>query len=159
MNGNTSEQYNSDLSLVKALDLEDNVLEGFYIKSGSGKSFLSPQKMTGFVEINPYAICRNSGIKDKNGNYVFEYDLLKLTSGFKNTRYGFLVWDEFYCSWKIRSRTDRTSYSNIEDWTIETVGNIILHDSDAEIIYKQEREDDNSQSFIDRSYCPSKFKK
>lgn len=109
--------------------------------------------------INPYTICRNSCITDKNGAYVYEYDLLKLTHGLKPTCYGFLVWDEFYKSWKIRRRTDRTAYCNLDDWTIEVVGNIILNDTDAETIYKQEKEEDAKKTFIDNSYCPSIFRR
>ena len=77
----------------------------------------------------------------------------------KTTCYGFIVWDEFYKSWKIRRRTDRTAYNNLEDWSIEAVGNIVLDNANAEIIYNQEREEDSQEAFIDNSYCPSKFKK
>ena len=97
--------------------------------------------------------------EDKNGKFIFEYDLLKLTHGMKTSCYGFIEWDEFYKSWKIRCRTDRTAYQNLEDWTIESIGNIVLCDSDLEVIYKQEQNEDSKEHFIDTSYCPSKFKK
>ena len=77
----------------------------------------------------------------------------------KTSCYGYLVWDGFYKSWKIRRRTDRTAYNNLDEWTIEVVGNIVLCDEDAEVIYKQEREEDKKETFIDNSYCPSKFRK
>ena len=155
MNGNKAKVYDKELSLVKALAVDGSELEGYYLGT-SGHSI-----HTGYIiaDVNPYTICRNSGIKDKNGAYVFEYDLLKLTHGMKNSCYGFLVWDEFYKSWKIRRRTDRTAYNNIDEWTIETVGNIVLNDSDAEIIYQQEKAEDSNESFIDNSYCPSKFRR
>ena len=92
--------------------------------------------------VNPYTICRNSCITDKNGSYVYEYDLLKLTHGMKTSCYGFLVWDEFYKSWKIRRRTDRTAYNNLGDWTIEVIGNIVLNENDMEVILRQEKEED-----------------
>lgn len=111
------------------------------------------------ITVNPSTICRNSCIKDKNGIYVYEYDLLKLTHGIKTSCYGFLVWDEFYKSWKIRRRADRTAYCNIDDWTIEVVGNVVLSNEDAEIIYKQEKEEDAEEKVIDNSYCPSKFRR
>lgn len=109
--------------------------------------------------VNPYTICRNSCIEDKNGQYVYEYDLLKLTHGLKPSCYGFLVWDEFYKSWKIRRRTDRSAYINLEEWTIEVVGNIVLNNDDLAVILNQEKTEDEKETFIDGSYCPSKFKK
>ena len=84
---------------------------------------------------------------------------MKLTHGMKSSCYGFIVWDEFYKSWKIRRRTDRTAYCDFQDWTVESVGNIILNDEDAEVIYQQEKEEDAKETFIDNSYCPSKFKR
>ena len=160
MNGRRARPYNSNLSLVKALDVEyEKVVTGFYKANYKHFVFDIFANIPHDVEINPYTVCRNSGVKDKNGKYVFEYDLLKLTHGIKSTRYGFLIWDEFYKSWKIRCRTDRSAFQNLEDWTIETVGNVILNDADAEIIYKQERAEDGEESFIDNSYCPSKFKR
>lgn len=109
--------------------------------------------------VNPYTICRNSCIKDNKGRYVYEYDLLKLTHGMKSSCYGFLVWDEFYKSWKIRRRTDRTAYNNLEEWTIEVVGNIVLSDDDLAVILSQEKEEDAKEAFVDNSYCPSKFRR
>ena len=155
-----SKPYDSHLSLVKALTLDENeeIFIGFYCKV-DGVHYLKGTNSGIFMPINPYTVCRNSGIKDKNGNFVFEYDLLKLTHGMKNPCFGFLVWDEFYRAWKIRRRTDRTAYSNIDDWTIEAIGNIVLLDADAEIIYKQEKEEDAKETFIDNSYCSSCFKR
>lgn len=161
MNGNIAIPYNSTLSLVCALEADTNkVVMGFYFINDKGKFIYDfAQETTTPIEVNSYTICRNSGIKDKNSKFVFEYDLLKLTHGMKSTRYGFLVWDEFYKSWKIRCRTDRTAYQNLEDWTIEAVGNIVLYDQDAEILYNQEKAEDGEGGFIDNSYCPSKFRK
>ena len=151
-----SKPYDSSLSLIRALDLKGTATEGYYAKKNGRHVILSH---TGYIDINPYTVCRNSGIKDKNGNRVFEYDLLKLTHGMKESCYGFIVWDEFYKSWKIRRRTDRTAYNNIDDWAIEAVGNILLHDADADVIYRQEKAEDAEETFIDTSYCSSRFKR
>lgn len=160
MNGIKSKPYDSSLSLVKALDVDcEKQVTGYYMANYKHFIFDIFADIPHHVEINPYTICRNSGIKDKNGKFVFEYDLLKLTHGMKSSCYGFLVWDEFYKSWKIRRRTDRTAYNNLDEWTIETVGNIILNDADAEILYNQEKAEDGEKSFIDNSYCPSNFRK
>ena len=152
--------FSFELMIVKALDLCENLVCGFYnydpLKDGVENIVVTP---FGDFTVNPKTICRNSGIKDKNGHYVHEYDLLKITHGIKPFFYGFIVWDEFYKSWKIRRRTDRTSYCNVDDWTIEVVGNVVLNDEDAEIIYNQEKEEDEKEAFIDNSYCPSKFRR
>ena len=148
---------------VKALPLDENkkdVVIGCCDWSYITKEYtVRDHKIKKNFIINPYTICRNSCITDKNGMYVYEYDLLKLTHGMKSSCFGFLVWDEFYKAWKIRRRTDRTAYYNVYEWTIEVVGNVILNEADAEIIYNQEREEDSKETFIDNSYCPSKFKK
>lgn len=155
MNGNTSKPFDKELLLAMALDLQNNIIEGFYV----GHVGHALHDGYDFIDVNPYTICRNSGIKDKSGSWVFEYDLLKLTHGMKQSCFGFLVWDEFYKSWKIRCRTDRTAYQNLDQWTIEVIGNIVLNDADAEIIYQQEKEEDSKETFIDNSYCPSNFRK
>ena len=163
MNGIVKEPLHIAKLYVKALPLDENkkdIVIGCCDWSYISEEYTVRDHKTkkNFV-INPYTICRNSCITDKNGIYVFEYDLLKLTHGMKSSCYGFLVWDEFYKSWKIRCRTDRTAYQNIDSWTVEVIGNIVLNDADAEIIYKQEREEDSKEMFIDNSYCPSKFRK
>lgn len=160
MNGNTSQPYDNRLSLVYAEDMQGHKVLG-HLFMYEGKTVLKPLDEPSWkvIHVNPYTICRNSGIKDKNSEFIFEYDLLKLTHGMKSSRYGFLIWDEFYKSWKIRCRTDRTAYQNLDQWTIEVVGNIVLNDADAEIIYQQEKEDDAKETFIDNSYCPSNFRK
>ena len=160
MNGNTSKPFNSTLLLVMALDVEhEKVVTGYYKANYKHFVFDIFADIPHEIEVNPYTVCRNSGITDKNNKFIFEYDLLKLTHGLKATCYGFLVWDEFYKSWKIRCRTDRTSYQDIDKWTVEVIGNIVLNDADAEIIYQQEKEDDAKETFIDNSYCPSNFRK
>lgn len=159
MNGNAAKPYNSKLSLVKALDLHGEMVWGYYLTYEKAHLVKVPNIPYKTIEINPYTVCRNSSITDKHDFYVFEYDLLKLTHGLKGTCYGYLVWDETCNAWKIRRRTDRTAYINIGDWTIEIIGNIVLNDADAEVIYKQEKAEDGEESFIDNSYCPSKFRR
>jgi len=157
---NCNKPYDSGLSLVKALDVDcEKQVTGYYKAYYKSLVFDIFADIPHDVQVNPYTICRNSGIKDKNGAFVFEYDLLKLTHGLKGSCYGFLAWNEDCKAWQIRRRTDRTAYQNLNEWTIEAVGNIILNDADAEIIYNQEKEEDRKETFIDGSYCPSKFRR
>lgn len=151
--------FNGELMLVKAVcdRLNGIMVIGFYCED-CGSAYVKIPQNEAVVPINPKTVCRNSGIKDKYDEPIYEYDLLKLTHGLKPPCYGFLVWDNFYKAWKIRRRTDTTAYCNIDDWTIEAVGNIVLSDEDAEIIYRQEKEEDAEEKVIDNSYCPSKFR-
>lgn len=161
MDNAISKPYNSSLSLVKALTVATETSAcGYYFTNDNGRFIYDvSQKSSTPISINPYTVCRNSGIKDKNENFVFEYDLLKVTHSLQPSFYGYLVWDEFYRSWKIRRRTDSTAYCDVDKFQIEVIGNIILNDDDLDIIFKQEKEEDNQKTFIDNSYCPSKFRK
>lgn len=111
------------------------------------------------VIVNPYTICRNSCITDKNGKYIYEYDLLKLKHGLMPDSYGYLVWEENYKAWKIRQFTSYSGHIDVNKYTIEVVGNIILNDDDAQIIFKQDEQEQQREVCVDNSYCPSCFKK
>ena len=164
MKGFTSKPYNSCLSLVKALTVESEaVIVGHYSQvkdpnSDSAIHYVKEPADADFYEVNPYTICRNSGIKDKNGSFVFEYDLLKIKTAFEEA-YGFLIWEDAYKAWKIRQFTEYGGCSDVSKYQIEVIGNIVLSASDAEVIYKQDEAERERKIFIDNSYCPSKFKK
>ena len=162
MDGMKAKPYNFTLSFVRALEKDtNNVVMGYLFLNDKG-SFIYDfaGQPTCPIEINPYTVCRNSGIKDKNKKFVFEYDLLKLSNYFgQDEEYGFLVWDEFYGKWKIRRFTEFSGSCDVEKFSIEAVGNIVLYDKDAEIIYKQDKAEKEREIIIDRSYCPSCFKK
>lgn len=152
--------YDSSFSLVKALDLNDNIVCGFYFIADNGKYIHDfAQESTSPIKINPYTVCRNSGIKDKNGAFVFEYDLLKLKHGLLPDSYGYLVWEESYKSWKIRQFTEFGGHIDVNKYNIEVVGNIILNDKDAEIIYKQDKAERDREVFFDTSDCRPKHKR
>lgn len=163
---NRIKPYDGDLSLVKALISEnDKLIIGHYsqVKDPNSEKTLHYVKEPtnpNFYEVNPYAICRNSGIKDKDGKFIFEYDLLKISNYFnQDEQYGFLVWEDFYKAWKIRRFTEFGGTCDVSKFKVETVGNILLCDADAEIIYKQDKAEKEREAIIDTSYCPSCFKK
>lgn len=159
MNGMKAEPFNAEYMLVKALKAEvDEQVCGFYYFDIEANTHTIMTQLGDFLA-NPYTICRNSGIKDKKDNYIFEYDLLKLTHGLLPECYGFLVWEEEYKAWKIRQFTEFGGCIDVNKYIIESVGNIILNDADAEIIYKQDKEEKEREVTIDTSYCPSCFKK
>ncbi len=144
-----AEPFNYDLQLVKAITTgfdEDTVVTGYYHCRHDPENeskyipYVNPKDDDLFYEVNPYTVCRNSGIKDIKGNYIYEYDLLKLNHGLKRSSYGYLVWEEFYKAWKIRQYTEYGGVSDVSDYRIEVVGNIILNNYDAKIIFKQDKE-------------------
>ncbi len=142
---------------VKALPLDENkkdVVIGCCDWSYISEEYtIRDRKTQKNVVINPYTICRNSCITDKNGKYVFEYDLLKLTHGLLPECYGFLVWEEEYKAWKIRQYTEFGGCIDVNKYTIEAIGNIVLNDADAEIIYKQDEQERKREIYIDNSDC------
>lgn len=164
--------YNPALSLVKAITVESEISEakpnmivcGYYcidedvhfIETVHEEIIKSPL-LTAVV--NPYTICRNSGIKDRKGKYIYEYDLLKLKHGLMPDSYGYLVWEESYKAWKIRQFISYGGHIDVNKYTVEVVGNIILNDDDAQIIFKQDEQEQQREICIDKSYCPSCFKK
>lgn len=168
MNGMKAEAFNPDYMLVKAETYgfdKNTVITGYYHCNhdpDNKNNYIHYVNQIGeeqFYEINPYTICRNSGIKDIKGNYIYEYDLLKLKGTFDYEGYGYLVWDDFYKSWKIRRYTEYGGCSDVNKYQIETVGNIILNNSDAEVIFNQDKEAREREVVYDTSYCPSCFKK
>jgi hypothetical protein len=152
--------YESELSLVKALSMSDREICGYYLKFPKSHCVFRVNGISvGIFDVNPYTICRNSGIKDRKGKYIYEYDLLKLKHGLLPDSYGYLVWEENYKAWKIRQFISYGGHIDVNKYTVEVVGNIILNDDDAQIIFKQDEQEQQREVCIDNSYCPSCFKK
>jgi hypothetical protein len=166
MNGMKAEVFNSDYMLVKAETIgldKDEILRGFYSvrrnEKGQEIPYIKEPTKDEFWEINAYTVCRNTGAKDKNGNYIFEYDLILYKDRYQKYRYGFAVWNEFYKSWRIHSSFIYGSSMSICDVSnIEVVGNVLFYKCDIEKIEDQDQHiNDVKQN--DNSYCPSKFRK
>jgi hypothetical protein len=109
--------------------------------------------------VSALTICKNSGLKDWRGKYVYEYDLLKLEKNGSNIGYGYLVWNDFYGRWLIRRYA--TYSGTLEPHTVKytVCGNVLHNFEDAQKIYAQDEEEDKRNVVIDNSYCPSCFKK
>lgn len=166
MNGMKAEAFNSDYMLVKAETIgfdKDEILCGFYSvrrnEKGQEIPYIKEPTKDELWEINPYTVCRNTGAKDKNGDYIFEYDLILYKDRYQKERYGFVVWDEFYKSWRIHSSFIYGSSMNICDVSnIKVLGNVIFYKCDVEKIEIQDKHI-NDTKLNDNSYCPSKFRK
>lgn len=74
-------------------------------------------------EVIPDTICRCTGLKDRNGNLIWENDIV-------NTQCGkaIVVWDK--AEWRIKwikdaiCRKDLHFWTNEDDWKCEVIGNI-----------------------------------
>ena len=147
--------FDSDLLTIKALDMNDIEHQGYYSKyKNSHHLYWTDDNSAGIFSINPYTICRNSGLKDKNRHYVFEYDLLKI-SGFSQNeeRYGYLEWSDFYKKWQIKTSFEYGTSIDVDKVTFEVVGNVNLYDKDMKIIVNQDNVDSNRELIIDNSDC------
>lgn len=155
-----SKPFESDKMLVKAMlngyaeeGEQEDVVIGF-ISCVNGILYISEPGTDEHYEINPYAVARNSCIKDSYGNHIFEYDLLELTDSNRKTEYGYLEWNDFYNSWGVRRSIEYGGYSDIKNFSkIKAVGNIILNDDDAQKMFDQDEQNNKGYSGIS---APSK---
>lgn len=150
-----SKPFDSKTMLVKAMlngyaeEGEQEAIVIGFISCVNGILYISEPGTEEHYEINPYAVVRNSCIKDSCGNYIFEYDLLELTDSNGKTGYGYLEWSDFYNSWGVRRSTEYSGYSDIKKFSItKVVGNIILNDDDAQKMFDQDEQNNKQYSGI-----------
>lgn len=143
--------------LIKAILCEDNktVITGFYTAKVNPNNneeyipYIKPLYEETNYEINPFTICKNTNIKDKNKKDVYEFDLVNIYKMGQLDGIGYVTFDSFYNGCIVRTLSGMYNLSNIE---IEVIGNVILNDKDYKTFYKI-AEDMNKNSFIDNSSC------
>ncbi|MDO3682203.1 hypothetical protein [Paenibacillus ehimensis] len=143
-----------DLYKCKAISLADDetVLHGYYSYHSSGShndhSILVDEYddeigrvYANMYEINPYTICRNTGIKIKN-DYLYEFDLVLYRNGLSKSELGYVDFDDFQKSYVLRTSLNYTSYKELRLFDLEKVGNIVLSHDDYKRMqkYSDERE-------------------
>ena len=83
----------------------------WYISNKAGQPFA--------YEVRPETICQYTGLTDKNGNKIWENDVVK-----DNVVFGSVVFDEKYAQFMIDDEFD--GHQDYSDWwqEVEVIGNI-----------------------------------
>lgn len=136
-------EFEKELYMCKALTMNDEVLKGFYVKDyildkdiQHGIITIPQEKVIDgdvcvvriIEEINPYTLCRNTGIK-KNGAYLYENDLVEYSTAF-DKGLAIIEFDEMRCRYMLRFNLDYSSRGDIDRYNIKVVGNVALKDDD-----------------------------
>ena len=157
-------EFNSNLYLCKALELDyDQVVVGYYKANYKHYIFDIFANIPHDVEINPYTLCRNTGIKIGN-SYLFENDIVSYVEPMRSKKqYGFIDFDDFYKCYIVRTGIETRATRLLKDCAkIENTGkNIVLNNDDFKWFVEWEKSqwEESESCVIDNSYCPSKFKK
>lgn len=140
----SASQFDPELYKCKAILLEDDetVLHGFYANNKGVRKETDciwidehdpdvDDNYPMFYEINPYTICRNTGIKIKS-EYVYEFDLVEFKNGMTAARMGYVDWDDYSKAYVIRTSLNSSQCVQLRLYDITVIGNIMLHKVDAD---------------------------
>lgn len=157
-------EFDGNAYLVKALDIDyDTPVLGYY------KAFYKHYVFDVFaavprdVEINPYTLCRNTGIKAEDC-YLYENDIVSYLAPLSDKiQYGFIDFDDHYKCYIVRTGIECRATRLLRDCVkIKSTGrNIALSDEDFKWFSQWEKEqwEETKSKVIDNSYCPSKFRR
>lgn len=130
-----SKYFDAELYKCKGIKLEDDttIVCGYYdYFEGVSKiyDYDSDTAYMYYFSINPYTLCRNTGIKI-NDDYLYEYDLVSYSNGINGSEeLGFIEWDDFKNSYSVRSSLNYSSKRQIHGLQIKIIGNIELNKTD-----------------------------
>lgn len=158
-------EFNTDLYKVKGVFLQDEtepIITGYYYQDKHRREFIIADDFKHY-EINPYTLCRNTGIKIGD-SYLYENDIVSYFEPMRDKKqYGFIDFDDFYKCYVVRTGIETRATRLLKDCAkIEHTGrNIVLEECDFKWFAEWEKSQyEKSKSYvIDNSYCPSKFKK
>lgn len=78
------------------------------------------------IEIDPETLCQYTGLKDKNGNWIWENDIVRLGED----EYLLIKWSERYAGWCLQQNKWMFEHffgEAVDEGTCKVVGNIFDH--------------------------------
>lgn len=133
-------EFNPELYKCKAASMADDktVICGFYYCNGADfidvpndgyeKKLQYPSTAHA---INPYTLCRNTGIQLPDSSYLYEYDIVEYGNGMSGQKLlGIIEFDDWHKSFCIRTSANYSSKVEIRKYALMVVGNVMLSDDD-----------------------------
>ena len=115
---------------AKRLDTHDWIL-GFLSMHKTGKYFIRPisGSASSSEEVEKNTICQCTGLKDKNGNLIWENDIVGYWDTYSTENgqaemdcIGKVVWDDETISFQVTNRLSAESYEVLDECSI--IGNV-----------------------------------
>ena len=136
-------KYIPETYMVKAVSMDDDetICFGFF----KGSTVYTVEDITAVTwSVNPYTICRNTGIM-VDGQWLFEFDLVELKHPYNGKELGFIEFDTWDSSWKVRRSMNYTSKVELRKFSkLKIIGNVNLSKSDFQKMIEYSNEKDKN---------------